>query len=127
MAAATVAVNAIGRISNHLDLSAIPLTITLTATTYATATGGAPFDLFSVLANAGPQPINYKDVIGFLPLFATSGTAAGYMPTGLVVGTVTSTTVPATIRLMNGTAEVADGAVSAVLTGLLLIARGGVN
>lgn len=155
MAAATTGIGTEGRIAVFGDLAGIIVTITASSTTYATATGGLPFDLTGVLNDlAGGAPfsqpyINPADVIG---CFALQATATGkYWATALVVNPANATytnpagwpfaggtagsiqpsqqllTCPATIRLYNGTTEFADGACSEVITIMLLIARGGTN
>jgi hypothetical protein len=132
MADATVAVTA-GRVASHLDLSAILITVTYSSTAYATATNGLPFDLFTVLATAGPSPISYKDIIGLLPL---GPTAEGFIveASTFTVGTVTSSTVPVTVQLRGtgsankaGLTEIDDASISGSFKALLLIARGGAN
>ncbi len=58
MAAATLTTGTLGRGVAFANLSAISVTLTLTATVYATATGGIPFDLTGILqqAAAGELP-----------------------------------------------------------------------
>lgn len=128
MAAATVTVTAPAatqRLNNPLvNPTFIPVTITGVATVYATATGGLPFDLFQVLVDAGnpANPINYKDILGFI-----GSSNLGYLANGLALGTATASTLPATIRLWNGATESAEAANSQVITGFLILARGGTN
>jgi endonuclease YncB( thermonuclease family) len=131
MADATVSVTS-GRVASFLDLSAVLITVTYDATAYATATGGLPFDLYSTLQAVSPfsADIDYRDIIGFLPLGTTTEkfVVAGNT---FAVGTVTDTTIPCTIRLY-GTGsgekaaftEVDNAALTGSFKGLLLIARG---
>lgn len=128
MAAAAVSPTAPGSNSRlaspMLNLSFAPITIAASATTYATASGGLPFDLFAFLATIGPleAPISYKDIVGFI------GTSTiGYTAAQFAIGTPTSTTLPCTIRLWNGATESADAANSQTINGFLLIARNGSN
>lgn len=128
MAAATVSITAPTAtqraVSPMMSLAFIPITVTGVATTYATASGGLPFDLFAFLAQASQQwgNINYKDIQGFI------GTSTlGYVAAQFALGTPTSTTLPATVRLWNGATESADAANSQVINGWLLVARNGVN
>jgi len=152
MAAATLSVASSGRSGIPLiNLSGIVCTITATATAYATATGGLPIDLVGILQQAAPagndapnyiQALHPSDIIGILPMGTSTN---GYTPGGLVVGTPTYTAVPwmsttnasaspgilatcpATLRLTNGTAQVADGNITDAVTFLLLVNRNGVN
>lgn len=136
MAAATVATNTTlpqRATYPQLTLTAIPITVTYSATAYATATGGLPFDLFAFLAQSSnfDSGINYKDIIGFLP---TGPTTEKFVLGAFAIGTATSTTLPCTIRLYGtGSAnlaalgEVADANLTGSFSGLLLIARGGAN
>jgi hypothetical protein len=141
---ATESVATFGRIAVLGNVSAVLVTINGGGAAYATASGGLPFDLTSVLQQASPfsAPINPADVVAFIPLGLSTG---GYVPGAFVAGTPTYTagsgstvrppqtlaTFPATIRLYgavgSGHAEVGDGANSDSFTGLLLIARGGTN
>lgn len=125
--------------------SMIPLKIDGNGATYATATGGLPFDISALLNALAPTQevtINPGDVIG---AFGVSG--GRYLAFGLAVGTATYNTtadisgnagqpgsnkttlatLPCTIRLTNGTTEFADGACSEVITGWLWVNRGGKN
>lgn len=130
MAAATVSSTAVGRFgqtSPTPTVMMIPITITLSTTAYATATGGIPFDLYTFLAGLSPHWANssvsaYKDILGFV-----GGTTTGYRGDQFAVGTVTSSTIPCTMRLWNGTTEHADANSSAVIIGFLLVARNGAN
>lgn len=116
-----------------LTVSAIPITVTYSATAYATATGGLPFDLFSILAASSPfsAGINYKDIIGFVP---DGLTTEKFVVDDFAIGTATSTTLPCTVRLYGtGSAEKAaltqvdDANLTGSFSGLLLVARGGTN
>lgn len=101
MAAATTQLTTPGRgPSPFINLSAIQLQIVATATAYATATGGLPFDLTTALQQAAPsgwdapygiQAINPADIVGAL---FTQLTTSGFLPQSLVVGTPTYTAVP---------------------------------
>lgn len=135
MAAATVTLTQTNRFVPLINLSAIPITVTYSATAYATLTGGLPFDLFSTLESCGYRSgsLNYRDIVGLVPLGKTSGK---FFVDGdsFAVGTATSTTLPCTIRFY-GTGASEKGALTEVdnanLTGsfkaLLLVARNGVN
>lgn len=136
MAAATVTVNATlpqRSINPLLTPALIPIKVTYSATAYATATGGLPFDLFAFLATASPVwgTINYKDVIGFVP---NGPTAEFFIPGGFAIGTATATTLPCTIHLYGtGSAnkaaltEVDDANLTGSFTGWLVLARNGTN
>lgn len=104
MAAATTQVNTIGRGPNVFgNVSVIEVTITATATAYATASGGLPFDLTTVLqtASAGAIPsgqapnyiqtLNVNDIVGCLPMQLSTN---GFLPQSFVVGTATYNPVP---------------------------------
>ena len=137
MAAATVASNAPARPSGGLiSVAAIPLTITASTTTYATATGGLPFDLAALLNTVGPldSDINSGDIF-----FIVGGSAAGYRASTFAVGTPTYNdttdssfrkhlsyaTCPCTVRLFKGITEFSDGNCSETITACLFVARGG--
>lgn len=101
MAAATTQLNTPGRgPSPFCNLSFASVTITATATTYTSASGGLPFDLTTILQNlapsgwngpAGIQAINPNDIVGVLfPQLTTSGN----MPLAFTLGTPTYTTPP---------------------------------
>jgi hypothetical protein len=118
-----------------LTASVIPLTVTYSATAYATASGGLPFDLFAMLQQSSPTyaNINYRDIIGLLPLGTTT---EKFVVDGssFAIGTATDTTLPCTIRIY-GTGGAEKAAFTEVdnanLTGsfkaLLLVARNGAN
>jgi hypothetical protein len=147
--AATETVATFGRIAVLGELTAVLVTIGGNSASYATASGGLPIDLTSVLQQSSPfsAPINPADVVAVLPIGLSTN---GFLPGGLVLGTPTFTTLPgatvrppqvlatfpATVRLYGiGAAstahaalgEVADGANTDSFTALLLIARGGTN
>jgi len=139
MAAAVVASNAPARPSGGLiALSVIPLTITLSTTAYATASGGFAFDLAALLNSAGPfdSGINPADAFFFV-----GGTATGYRADQFAVGTptynntsdssfnqkISLATCPCTMRLWNGITEIADGNLTQTITGQLFVTRGGRN
>lgn len=94
MSAATSTIPALGRTAPpFMDLSVIPVTFVLSATPYATASGGVAVDL-TVALSSGAQPaglpfINPLDVIGILPACAL--TTNGFFPSELVVGAPIST------------------------------------
>jgi hypothetical protein len=102
----------------------IPISIDANGATYAAASGGLPFDLFAILAAASPfsAPINYKDIVGF-----TGISRAGYVAGQFAIGTPTSTTLPCTMKLWNGTTQFTDGACTQIIDGFLKIAVGGAN
>jgi hypothetical protein len=147
--AATESVATFGRITPLGNVAAVLVTIGGNGASYATASGGLPIDLTTVLAQASPfsAPINPADVVGLVPIGLSTN---GFLPGGFVAGTPTYTTgtlatvrapqtlatFPATVRLYGiGSAatnhaalgEVADGANTDSFTALLLIARGGTN
>lgn len=152
MAAATVAVNA-NRIGvGFLDVAAVPITITLSGTPYATATGGFAFDIAALLNAVGPPEsgINPNDVYYFVGKSASNFLAANF-----ALGTPTWTTppdianpgsnvkgvlatAPCTLRLFGtgsgnlaALGEIADSTPSpgytTTVSGLLLVCRGGHN
>ena len=125
MADATIALaSAPGRVSQLNDVAMIKATITASATVYATASGGLPIDLFSILGTVSPQAarINVRDVLEVRGI-STLGWNAG----NWTAGTPTATTAPGTIRLWNGITEAADGATTATIPVTIFIARGGAN
>ena len=141
MAAAVVASNAPTRPGGGLITAVlIPLTIVLSTTAYATATGGFAFDIATLLNNVGPfdSGVNPTDVY-----FAIGFTADGYCAEQFTVGTPTYNTntdsssarsqttslatCPCTMRLFNGTTEVSDGNLTKTVTGFLVAQRGGRN
>ena len=104
MAAATTQVNSLGRGPNLACVPAqVSITVTASATTYATASGGLPFDLTTALqtASAGmiqsgqapnyTQTINPADILGVV-LSALSTNK--FMPLNFAVGTPTYTAIP---------------------------------
>ncbi len=104
MSAATLVVNSLGRGPNcYGNVAVIKATITGVATVYATATGGLPFDLTTVLQTVSAtgmqggtapnyvQTINPNDIVGVL-LSTTSTT--GFLPLDFALGTPTYTAVP---------------------------------
>lgn len=151
MAAATVAATPVGRTPAYTSDSVIQLTITASATTYATASGGLPFDLAGVLGTNGVGPYSEN---GLNPndIFAISGMSAnGFIVANFTLGTPTYTAVPGASTASPGQqgtlatcpctcrmwgtgaanaahlAEIADGAVTDTLVVLLHVARGGHN
>lgn len=136
MAAATIAYNTtIPQRSTFplLSVAAIPITVTYSATAYATATGGLPFDLFGILASSSSfeSGINYKDILGIIPM---GPTVEKFIPGAFAIGTATTTTLPVTVRLYGtGSAnlaalgEVADANLTGSFNALLLVARNGAN
>jgi hypothetical protein len=121
MAAATVTPTVIGRITPTPTVQMIPVTLTATATVYATASGGLPFDLYSLFTTISPLDglMSSQDIIGFIGV-STLGWNCGTF----AVGTATSSTIPCTVRLWNGITEAADGATTATIKGYLMVQRG---
>jgi hypothetical protein len=148
--AASPAVNAVaqfGRIAVFANLSGVLVTIAGSSAVYATAAGGLPIDLASVLIQAAPFSqtyLNPADVVGFIAL---GNSTNAYVPGTLKMGTPTYgpatypfgggptsvrpaqqlLTAPAWVRLTKGGTEMTDGANTDTFTALLLIARGGSN
>jgi len=123
--AALVTVNS-GRAGSLLTLSAIPVTIDANGATYTAASGGLPVDLYGAVSVAGPfsAPIKSTDILGVILI-----SAAGYVvpPGTFAIGSVTSSSIPVTFKLFNGTTQFSDGACTQVMTGWVLVARGGSN
>jgi hypothetical protein len=93
MAAATSTIPQIGRGGPFNSLTFIPVTFVLSATVYATASGGIPVDL-TVALSSGAQPfdmafINPLDVVGIMPGGQLSTNK--YYAANLTVGTPTYT------------------------------------
>jgi hypothetical protein len=136
MADATVAYNTTlpqRGVSPLLTASLIPITVTYSSTAYATATGGLPFDLFTILASSSPfaASINYKDIVGFIP---DGLTAEKFVVDDFAIGTATSSTLPCTARLYGtGSAnkaaftQIDDASISGSFSGWLVVARSGAN
>ncbi len=104
MSAATVATATLGRGPNlNCAVSVVGLTITGVATTYATASGGLPFDLTTFLQtiSAGmipsgqapnyTQTIEPADIVGVIPNQMSTN---GFLPLNFALGTPTYTAVP---------------------------------
>lgn len=100
MAAAALQIGTIGRGIQFGNLSGILVTVTATATTYTSASGGLPIDLTGILQQAAPSSgdapnyitaLNPADVVGLMPIQLSTN---GYLPLNLVVGTPTYTAVP---------------------------------
>lgn len=132
--ATTVTLKTFGRTATLANVAAIKLSIDANGVSYATSLGGLALDIYTALAQAGtPEVIpNGNDVVGILPLGYTSPTK--FIPWGLTVGTVTSTSVPCYLRFIaTGTAgsagftEVADGVSTQTVDLLVILARGGQN
>ena len=135
MADATVAITA-GRVASFINLAAVPVTVAYSATTYTTASGGLPFDLFSTLAAVSPQAlgtsdINTSDIVALVP-FGTTAEKFVVDGNSFAVGTVTSTTVPCTVRIYGtgsgnkaALTEVDNAALTGSFKALLIIARNG--
>lgn len=130
MAAATVAINQ-GRVAPLMTVSVIPITVSYSATAYATASGGLPFDLYATLTQASPftARINYQDIISLVPL---GPTVEKFTVGAFAVGTATASTLPCTVRLYGtGSAnkaaltEVDDANLTGSFKAELHIARGG--
>jgi hypothetical protein len=131
-------------------VSVIPIIITATATAYATASGGLPVDLTSVLQQAAPPNLDNLHPGDIVGVYAVGTSTGGFIPGGFVLGTPTFTakalasaqntgnkvlaTCPATIRLYGSGSgaraafqEIADGNVTDTITLHLVVARGGEN
>lgn len=100
MAAAALTIGTIGRGIQFGNLSGILVTVTATATVYATASGGLPIDLTGILQQAAPsgwdapnyvQALNPADIVGILPIGLSTN---GYLPLSFTLGTPTYTAVP---------------------------------
>lgn len=101
MAAATLQIANFGRGPTVFgNMSGIYVTITATATTYTTASGGLPIDLTGILQQAAPpgfdapnyiQALNPADIIGASSIQLSTN---GFLPSNLTVGTPTYTAVP---------------------------------
>lgn len=150
MAATSQLINSFGRIAVLGNVSVIPVVISAVATAYATASGGLPIDLTSVLQQAAPPSLdnlNPGDIVG---VYAVGTSTGGFLPGSFVLGTPTFTakplasqqgsgnkvlaTCPATIRLYGSGSgaraalqEITDGNVTDTITLHLVIARGGEN
>jgi len=130
--AASVTLKTVGRIATLATLSAIKVTLDANSVSYTTTGGGLALDLYAALQAAGPvyAPENGADILGVL---ATDRTSGGFIPFGLTVGTITSTTVPCTVRFIAGATaatgftEIADGVCTQTVSMLILVARGGAN
>jgi hypothetical protein len=148
MAAALVASAAVSRIAGpQPNVSLVPITITGVSTVYVQGVGnGLPFDLTPVLNGiAFPElfSVNPADVIGLIADDATHNQALlGSLIVGGTAGAITYTqqqgmsvqsanttllTCPCLVRIFGGTTELAAGAYSGVLTGFLVIQKGGHN
>jgi hypothetical protein len=144
---ATNTVASFGRISVFGNLSGVLVTIAGNSAVYATAAGGLPIDLATILIQAAPFSqtyLNPADVVGFIPLgTSTNGYSAGAVKMGTPTYTAATfpfgggpttvrpsqqlATAPAWVRLQKGGVEVADGANTDTFTALLILARGGTN
>lgn len=104
MAAAATQVNTIGRGPNLMcSVAVISVTVTASATVYATASGGLPFDLTTALqtASAGDinsgqapnytQTLNVADIVGVI---LSTVSTNGFLPVNFAVGTPTYTNIP---------------------------------
>ena len=83
MAAATTTLPGWARTGNSGNPRFAPFTLVASATAYATASGGLPFDLTNVLTQGVANPIgieniNPYDVIGVIPVLGTS--TNGFLP-----------------------------------------------
>ena len=132
--ATTVTLKTYGRIATLANVAAIKVSIDANGVSYATSLGGLALDLYTALAQAGtPEVIpNGNDVVGVLPIGYTS--PGKFIPWGLTVGTVTSSSVPCYVRFVgtgtaasSGLAEIADGACTQTVDLLVILARGGQN
>jgi hypothetical protein len=151
MAATSQLLTNFGRIAGaYGNVSVIPVLITASATAYATASGGLPVDLTSVLQQASPWEqdfLNPGDIVG---VYSTGPSTNGFVAGPLVLGTPTYTTkalastqnpnnrvlatCPATLRLYGSGSgaraafqEIADGSITDTITIHLIVARGGQN
>jgi hypothetical protein len=150
MAATSQLVNNFGRIAVHGNVSVIPISVTASATAYATATGGLPVDLTTVLQQAAPYSMDFLNPGDIVGVYAVGPSTNGFLPGPLVLGTPTYTTkalatsqnannkvlatCPATLRLYGSGSgaraalqEIADGAITDTITFHLIVARGGQN
>jgi hypothetical protein len=137
MAAATVAYNTTlpqRTVSPLLTAALIPITVTYSATAYATATGGLPFDLFTILSASSPfsASINYKDIVGIIP--ASGLTEESFVLKNFAIGTATSTTLPCTVRIFGtgsgnkaALTEVDDANLTGSFNAWVVVARSGQN
>lgn len=156
MAATVSSASPYGRIAVFGNRSEINVTVSGAGATYATASGGLPFDLAGAL-NEGlvnDQPyLNPGDIVPG-SVEGQVSTPGKYLPSDFAIGTSTFTTgsgsgygsqsglpapmsvqpyytgvatCPCTIRLWNGTTEFSDGACSEIFNLTVVIARGGVN
>ncbi len=132
--ATTVTVNKFGRVAALANVAAVSITIDANSVSYATSLGGLALDIYAALAAAGPfsAPPNGNDVVAVIPIGYTA--PGKFLPTGLTVGTVTSSTIPCYLRFIgtgtsasSGLAEIADGVCTQTVTLLVLLARGGTN
>jgi hypothetical protein len=151
MAATSQLLTNFGRIAGpHGNVSVIPFIITATATAYATASGGLPVDLTSVLQQAAPWEMDFLNPGDIVGVYSVGPSTGGFLPGPLILGTPTYTakplasaqnannkvlaTCPATIRLYGSGSgaraalqEIADGNVTDTITCHLVVARGGQN
>ncbi len=152
MALATIALTGGNRATPPITLADIPVTITLSTTAYATASGGVAVDLAPVLLQigAGGDTPNPSDIIAFMGVFNPSGAVTSQNSVGaMTLGTPTYTAVagastqnsglgtlatcPVTLRMYGGAAsgvafaEVSDGNFTGTITGYIRVARGGHN
>lgn len=101
MAAATLTLATLGRGPTVFgNLSGIYVTVTATATVYATASGGLPIDLTGILQQATPpgdiapnytQALNPADIVGIMPVAMSTNK---FLALGFTLGTPTYTAVP---------------------------------
>lgn len=91
--AATVTFTNLGRNSVIATLAAIAVTVSGNGATYATASGGLPFDLANILNNAQNNDseliIQPADILGVVPIGLSTN---GFLALGLVLGTPTQLT-----------------------------------
>lgn len=87
--AATVQMNNLGRNAVVATLSAISVTVNGNGASYATASGGLPIDLATVLNTANPNDseniIQPADIVGIMPAISTNK----FLACNLVIGTPT--------------------------------------
>ena len=89
--AATDTAGQCGRIAVYTDVAVLQVTVVLTAVTYSSAGGGAPFDLTTSLQPGIPNDLPYinpGDVVCMIPIGASTN---GYLPMNFALGTPTYT------------------------------------
>lgn len=132
--ATNVTIKTFGRIPTLGDVTAMKVTVDANSVSYASTSGGLSLDLYTALSQASVPAfiVNGNDVVGVLPLGTTS--PGKFLPTGLTIGTVTSTSVPCYLRFVgtgtaasSGLAEIADGVCTQTVDLLVILTRSGQN